>query len=443
MTIALLVQRTSASGQTHWSFAEHQDEKQPQKLQDDCGEALHSGLALERSDELGRYVVATRAYRCGEVVIEERPLIDAQNDTGESEDWAEPRLRAFCAASAELQAEVLKMHSGAGNEPNSRMQNDVATQVRRCAGALWREGVSDATLEKVCLIFLLNAYPVGADSSRVALFALCSKVAHSCVANLAYSPCEIDATPAGSVSAGSMTAKRDIVAGETLSTNYLGDASKHMSTPARREALLGASACRDSLTSDGLPSSLCLCLLLTACRLTPLADSKLFSCMCPRCADLGEDTLRRIPCAKCHPRGADGLLPDAVAFGRERTLSDGTAFRVRYAAPRRSALAATSAHTWHCSHCASVSDDVAILPSGRGTRGLSGRASEQQVEQYVHGLDQLCSSTLSTGGASLRLAEGDMLYQQMKMLDGLVSRRVGAQHWASVRLRALMEKARA
>lgn len=333
------------------------------------------------------------------------------------------------------------MHSGAGNVPSSRMLSDISGQVSRCANAAWRRDVSDATLTTVALVFLLNAYPLGPNDSRVALFALCSKVAHSCVANLAYSPCEL-----GGSAAGSMIARRDITAGETLSINYLGDAAGHMSTPARRDALLGAALPR-------LAWCLACCLssyfsLITqkltqrSDRHAPLTDSKLFECLCPRCADLSEDLLRRIPCAKCHPRGADGLIPDAVAFGRERTLSDGTEFRVHYASPRRAAAAAAAPHMWHCSHCAGVCDDDFILPSGRGTRGLSGRASEQQVEQYVHGLDQLCSSTLSTGGVQMQLKEGDMLYQQMKMLSGLVARRVGAQHWASVRLKALMEKAR-
>ena len=135
-----------------------------------------------------------------------------------------------------------------------------------------------------------------------------------------------------------------------------------------------------------------------------------------------------------------GLLVHAVASGRERTLSDGTAFRVHYAVPRRDGAGADAPHTWRCANCQHTCDDEAMLPCGSGTRGLSGRASERQLEQYVHGLDMLCSSTHSTGGAQLRLTEGDRLYHQMKTLNGLVTRRVGAQHWASVRLRTLMER---
>ena len=68
---------------------------------------------------------------------------------------------------------------------------------------------------------------------------------------------------------------RAVAIGEHLSCNYLGDYTRQMSTPARREAL---------------------------------RDSKLFWCMCARCTRVA-DPDRHVPCPGCHPRGAEGFLP--------------------------------------------------------------------------------------------------------------------------------------
>lgn len=403
-----LLRQISAAGQSSWAFCD----------------GFYAGVAVQHSGTLGGYLVATRAFsRLGEVIIDEQPLLEA--DTNGGDDWAEPLFRVFCAAPAERQADVLKMYSGKGNvNQGVRLRNDISVQVQRCVGKPWRRGVSDETLTAVCLVFSLNAYPSQAQDSCNALFPLGAMLAHSCEANVRYSwaarerasgkdPVLFPVRGPGDRQCGSgrFVAKRDICEGEILYMNYLGDLGQYMSTPARRELLL---------------------------------DTKLFECHCSRCADLGEDLHRRIPCARCHPRGSDGLLPRPIAFPRNegRVLSDGSTFQIHYVAPSRAALGADAVHTWGpCSGCGATCGDDAVLPSGSGIGDrLCGRASEQQVEKYVQGLLAQLATIRGTGGEQVRLGVGDLLAQKIQTLEALVARRVGAMHWASMRMRALMQQ---
>lgn len=390
-----LLRRISARGQSLWVFQD--DENQVDALK--CCE----GVALKCNAILGEYLVATRTFRKGEVILTERPILEA--DASFSVDWAEPMFRAFCAATSEQQARVLRMYTGEHAViQGSRMLKDISIQVERSRGKPWRQGVSDETLKKVCFAFNLNAYPSGPQDSRSALYPLGAKLAHSCDSNVIYSwSTEQDHGH------GCFLAKHDIGKGETLSTNYLGDMGRHLSAPARRDILL---------------------------------DTKLFVCHCPRCVELGEDIQRRIPCPRCHPRGSDGLLPRVIAFPRNegRTLSDGSTFKVQYVTPRRAAAGANASHTWGpCSSCTATFDDTAVLPGGKGTGGLCGRSSERVIEQYVQGLLAQLATVRGTGGEELRLHRDDQLGRKMQALQSLVARRVGAKHWASVRMQALMK----
>ena len=233
------------------------------------GDALtHStGLAMRTSSVFGRYLVAARAFRAGEALFDECPLIEAERESALRADgkaWAEPSLRAFCAAPAAIQSAVLKMQGelcdgSKGSEDGSGdpIVMDVAAQVGLCTGKHWRRGTSDDDLTHCLTSFNLNAWPFGND--RHALFALGSKFAHSCNANVRYDFIRGAAGAAGGAGGGGgkargggaasssahgvgrfgvgrFSAKRDIAIGEMVTTNYLGEndfLTAWMSTPAR------------------------------------------------------------------------------------------------------------------------------------------------------------------------------------------------------------------
>ena len=363
---------------------------------------LPAGVALYHDADFGDFLVATRSFKKGEVVFDERPLLEADIAASNTE-WAIPSLEAFCHAPSRTQSSVLTMFHSGDTSHSPRMASDVANQVARCTNTPWRAGVSDETLSATCYVFNLNAYPSGPQDGRNALYWVGAKIAHSCVANVVYTWVADDGANAVASGSGRFFAQQNISEGEMLSTNYLGDMAKYMSTPARREML---------------------------------RDTKLFICYCPRCADLGEDLARRVPCPRCHPRGPDGLLPGPMAFPSRtegRVLSDGTVFKVHYVTPRRAAAEPNAPHMWGpCASCSKAFSDDSYLPGG-------GRSSERQVEAYVHGLLAQLLMVRGRGAREIvHLRESDDLAQKIKALQQLVAKRVGAMHWTSVRIRALM-----
>ena len=217
-------------------------------------------------------------------------------------------LRAFCDASPKVQAAVLRLHgnneeatetaasSSIGSAPpnaisySTKLQSEITREVAlfisvahmhvhmhaftqlsridpqlrpscvlyRCTSLPWRvaSGVMDKTLVRVCHVFVLNSYSFGED--HAGLFELGSQFNHSCDSNMRYSRTE-------RVGRGSFIARRDITVGESLTTNYIGEWSARMSTPARREQLL---------------------------------SSKLFTCRCVKCQSK-LDPGRHVPCPGC------------------------------------------------------------------------------------------------------------------------------------------------
>ena len=256
----------------------------------------------------------------------------------------------------------------------------------------------------------LNAYPFGSSGTRHALFALGSKFAHSCDCNAQYS---YERRP---LNAGRFTAKRDIAEGEIVTISYLGgyfgghDCISHMSTPARRDALL--------------------------------SQGNTFVCMCPRCADLGEDTARMVPCPRCHPRHG-GLLPDSIAFARDDASSPcrpgtlrerpGGTVVVRYVSPCRSAMGADAVHVWRCSACHGSFGDDEVMPRNSGSGDLSGRGWERQVEQSVLGVELMCRDS------SLKSSRDPYVLAQVESLHDLIARSLGPRHWTVRSIRAMMQ----
>ena len=356
-------------------------------------------LAMRHSDELGHHLVATKALGANEVLLLEAPLLDAVSPPTMCEGWAEHVLRAFCASSCEIQSRVLNFHVGSGCVvPSASMLLDVSTQVSLYAGQPWRREHSDGVLENVCLVFRLNAYSYGHGGERSALFEAGSKFSHTCDHNVSY---------ASQHDGGCFYTTRAVAIGEHLSCNYLGDYTRQMSTPARREAL---------------------------------RDSKLFWCMCARCTRVA-DPDRHVPCPGCHPRDGDGRLADVIAFASTRSDS------VRYAVPNMRAAAelrlgghaqgayATSAEgaatnggeeggkPWYCKHCKQHWSSAEALP-GPSELSMSGRTWERTVEHHVLSMGERWDA--GRGEASSGVGVDETCHLAL-----LVAKTFGGKHWTT------------
>lgn len=137
---------TQCNGGSRWVFDD---------IEDDL--AVLTGLRMRHSHELGRYLIAARPYRKGEILFDEVPLIDAENQVElrrEGKPWAEPSLRAFCGADASVQRAVLRMQgelTKSDGSPDDPVVADVTTQIAHCREKKWRKGVPDETLKAVLM----------------------------------------------------------------------------------------------------------------------------------------------------------------------------------------------------------------------------------------------------------------------------------------------------
>jgi len=205
-------------------------------------------------------------------------------------------------------------------------------------------------------------------------------MAHSCVPSTRYSS-------SATSGCGCFVATRSVAAGEPLTTNYLGEYSGVLSTPARQAALL---------------------------------QSKLFECACSLCAS-SSDTRRDVPCPGCHARrGDEKQLDTAVALG---------SVTVHYASPLYSADGAG----WLCRRCGAEYSADAVLAGPSSQGGLSGRAWEAVVEQHVLSLDRRWVETGSIGCRSGSAAFG----AEVANLHWLVAHSLGSRHWSTQRLAAM------
>lgn len=345
------------------------------------------------SNALGYHLIATRKIREGEIVLDELPLISGESaDHGNNDPgWAKSCLREFCSAPRTTQMVVLSMFAGeSGTLEYDEVYADAQREVALCAKLPWRVAasrLSDTALTRVCLIFQLNGYCF--RGNRIALFEAGCTMAHSCDSNVRYS----SQTHSG---LGSFVARRDVALGECLTTNYLGDYSGFMSTPARRQALL---------------------------------SSKCFSCRCSRCTD-PSDPLRHVPCPGCHPRTrGEHELPVSVALSA-------AGVPVNYAVPCGSEADAS----WWCKHCSSSWSVEQVLPGPASQGVASGRAWERVVEQHVLNLDKrwmMLNEAGKAGKSAQRrkdAAEALAVHEEVTSLHGLVARSVGSRHWTTRRL---------
>lgn len=340
----------------------------------------------------GYDMVASRRIAKNEIIVDETPVLVATSPDCDVEGWAMQILEEFCAAPAAVREKLLKtnavgQHEAAAQEAHTQMCAGADSEVALCANLPWRRAhpeILDSTLARVCLIARLNVYSFGA--SRAALFAVGSQMNHACDANVRFSSTEREGR-------GCFIARRDILLGESLCTNYIGEMTDVMSTPARRDALLA---------------------------------SKLFTCQCAKCCDAA-DPLRHVPCPGCHTReGVERSLASSIAAGS----SD-----VHYARP----LSAEPGARWLCEHCFDsrgtwTAEEVLVGPRSAG--GLAGRPWEVVLERNVLHFDIKAQQLLARG-------LGAALVEQAEGLHEAVSRSIGSQHWTTRRLAEILEGARA
>eukprot|EP00941_MAST-03F_sp_MAST-3F-sp1_P003671 g3671.t1 len=238
---------------------------------------------IKKKSGFGRCLFAEKAYKAGELILEEEPLIvvdysiPLQNLQLPSINVPKSKKKnfevlykymqkidAFLGSSKSVQKMILDCCY-----PNLSSDHPVVCRARQLASVIIRQACCAAytvdLLQRVSLIFDLNSRKYSAGN-KVCIYRLGSKMNHSCVANTATN------------GLGNVWALRDITEGEELTTNYLGDS-----------------------------------MAPTYYRQRKLLASKLFICGCSLCSTQysGEaEHYCKMPCPSCKPLGKrkKGLL---------------------------------------------------------------------------------------------------------------------------------------
>lgn len=222
-------------------------------------EVRHTGLAR------GRAAFATKAFRCGDVILEEVPFLVVESFNELGAQWSED-LSAFCDAPADVREQVLALFPD-----NVSSGHRLARLASSFVATVKDEDVPVEDVEKALLAFQLTGYQLEGKDDLMGLFPLVTKINHSCIPN-ARGALRPPRTPSY------VYALRDIAIGEEITMCYLStfEQLKHADSRKRH-----------------------------------LQSQNMFRCDCPLCSS-GGDTLRKIPCPKCHPR-IDAQLPVDIA----------------------------------------------------------------------------------------------------------------------------------
>ena len=356
---------------------------------------------------------ATRTIEAGEVIIDEEPLIKtAPGPTGSVR--TEQCLKAFCAASGDLQTSVLGMFSPLAeanlSEPIAIRLSPVETYARKA----WARGQPLQTLRKAQLAFELNAHAIGKSSE--ALFELSAKINHSCDPNANFC-----------VHEGRLrhVAICRIERGEPITSNYIGDHA----------------------------------IMHHAMRQERLYAEKLFRCACPRCSS--DDWARTVPCPGCHPRDWSGRLPESSPAACEQ-IPQGTASccpaspaspastgeevsklseaaHVAYATP----IVAPNP-TWRCATCQQSwgTHDVSPAINTQALRHMPPEAHIAAASLDARLLDEplLCDAVHNYTDQVLR-GSRPLGYAEVASLVHATSRLLGARHWATAQSYSMVRRA--
>jgi hypothetical protein len=246
------------------------------------------GVRVEERAELGRTLVACRAFAPFEVVLSEAPVLQWRES---AQAGGASFLDAAAAAPADVAAALLEFARPALDDasPRVRQQADAAQRWLAARGDAVPAGWTADTVHALLLVADTNTHSFAGEEAeesgdehgpRFALFALASKAAHSCAPNCTYSS-RRDAT-AGALS---YVASRAVAAGEAVTFSYLAE---EVATPRAR-------------------------------RRAQLQQTKHFHCRCARCA--GRDDCRGLRCGACKGgtllcADADDALPSSWACAR-------------------------------------------------------------------------------------------------------------------------------
>jgi hypothetical protein len=217
----------------------------------------------------GRILVSRGAFRRGDVVFTDPPILLSLSSLSEDEqiflqslsvttslnlieDFS--FLKSFCLAPEHQRQTVLDCFSPcAVDVKRSYILTGILAVVPLCLMFPWGSGMDPKILEKVVLVKACNAHACFSQGSRsAALYAIGSKMRHSCCPNVVY-------TSQRTEGIGSFIAKSDIAPGDELFISYV---DRTRSTPMRRAVLI---------------------------------ENYLFECQCERCTK-GIDRYRGINC---------------------------------------------------------------------------------------------------------------------------------------------------
>ena len=300
---------------------------------------IGEGLRLEVDPTLGRIVVATRPFACGDLVMTDNPLIVFTScDEGSF-------LRAFSSAAPRTKAAILDMC----HPPLDKTSNALVAQHRGTAAKLdGFAGLDAGHIHKLLMIRDTNSHAYTGhevsyraakqgDSKKAALFERGSKLAHSCLPNCAYSSFH---------GHGGLEyrACRPIAVGDMVTFSYIGDIWTKSTLERRAECLA---------TKD-------------------------FVCRCPRC--VAPDATCSIGC----PRFACGGFAEPKA--REPSSDD----------------VSDASLCWVCDTCGPLTDS-AVAKMREHERALMGRLLSLKTAAYQGspGSPQHVRTVAEVGGKAL------------------------------------------
>jgi hypothetical protein len=205
-----------------------------------------SCVYIDQSARYGRILRTNKAFTKGQVVFSEKSILVSVSESSlspeecrkisalqlasgldVSEDYR--FLKAFCLAEMETQRKALDCFSPSPEEAqDSSLLRELLRVVPFIKSFDWTAAMDEATLQKVLLIKCLNAHEIfAADTTACALYALGSKMRHSCAPAVVY-------TSRRSSHKGSFVAVKDVGVSEELTYSYI---SIYMNTKMRQSVL--------------------------------------------------------------------------------------------------------------------------------------------------------------------------------------------------------------
>jgi ribosomal protein L37AE/L43A len=285
-------------------------------LSEKHGRVLHSNISVDRGEEV--FIETPILLSLHEMNSNEKVIITkSSEETGLHLIEDVIFLKSFCLAPNKTRGAVLDCYSPPTEQIHeSELLTKLVYVADVCKKFDWSKDVSLLTLQRVCLIKACNAHAFySQDSNAAALFALGSKMRHSCDPNVIY-------TSQRKTGFGSFIAKRDITAGEELFIAYI-DTMK--SVPMRQKQLLENY------------------LFKCDCRLCTVAQDIYRGLICPSCKgkilrDQSSDTWTCEECGSIFSDSTKGITDEQESDIVSNTLKFIDSFQINIAACLRDSL---------------------------------------------------------------------------------------------------------